>query len=101
MSNSAPSRPPRPDAGVAARVEELLREQLGELGVRVSALEPHEIAAGMSCEIGDDNSLTYSWKGVPLLHVSPEIIRRDGEDVVRWRMFTRDDPETGPDPATT
>ena len=85
--------PPKPDARVAARVEELLREQLAERGVALSELTPADIATGMDCAIAPDNSMTYYWQNEPILHVVPERIRADGEDIVRWRMFTRDDTE--------
>lgn len=80
---------PKPNADVARRVEELLREQLGEIGVNAARLEPHEIAAGMACNVGPDNSMTYFWRGEPLLRIVPE--QSDGG--VAWRMFTRDDNE--------
>ena len=85
--------PPKPDARVAARVEELLREQLAERGVALGELTPADIATGMDCAIAPDNSMTYYWQNEPILHVVPERIRADGEDIVRWRMFTRDDTE--------
>ncbi len=82
----------RPDARVARRIEELLREQLGERGVDPAALAPHEIAAHMLCQMEDDGSMTSVWTGEPLLFVTPETIRRGEERSTLWRMFTRDDP---------
>ena len=76
----------RPTPEVAARIEELLREELLELGENPATLRPEEIAADMRCEVQDDYSMTYSWKGLPILHVQPET----DEDGVRWRMFTRE-----------
>ncbi|MBQ2516378.1 MAG: hypothetical protein II543_03865 [Desulfovibrio sp.] len=85
--------PPKPDARVAARVEELLREQLAERGVALRELTPADIATGMDCAIAPDNSMTYYWQNEPIHQVVPERLRADGEDIVRWRMFTRDDAE--------
>lgn len=76
---------------VAARVEELLREQLEEMGVDISKLEPHVISENMRCDVYPDESMVYSWKDTQLLRVVPE---KDEEGlVVRWRMFTKDDTE--------
>ena len=75
---------------VAQRIEELLREQLEELGVDVSALEPHEIAANMRCDIWPDQTLLYAWKEAPILRVVPE---RYDDGTVQWRMFTNDGKE--------
>lgn len=91
------SNAPKPNLQVAARVEELLREQLEELGVNPRALAPEDIAAQMHCHIAPDNSMTYLWKGTPILYVTPEKRQRNGEDSVLWRMFTKDDlPEPSP-----
>ena len=73
---------------VAARVEELLREQLSELGVEVAQLQPHEIAEHMKCDVFSDDSMIYYWKGEPLLRVEPEP-SDDGN--THWRMYTKDD----------
>ncbi|SIO34677.1 hypothetical protein [Halodesulfovibrio marinisediminis] len=73
---------------VAARVEELLREQLSELGIEVSKLEPHVIAENMKCDVFSDDSMIYYWKGDPILRVMPES-SEDG--TTSWRMFTKDD----------
>lgn len=77
------------DAGVAARVEELLREQLQELGEELENLPPHLIQEHMHCEVFPDQSMIYAWKELPILRVVPE---RTATGVL-WRMFTRD--ETG------
>ncbi|MCH5277301.1 MAG: hypothetical protein J1E80_05635 [Desulfovibrionaceae bacterium] len=91
-SGDARSRPaPRPTPAVARRVEELLREQLFELGVNPAKLSPRDIAEGMLCRIAPDNSLTYEWQGRPLLHVTPELKNGPEGESVLWRMFTRDD----------
>lgn len=82
---------PRPTPEVARRVEELLREQLFELGVNPASLSPRDIAEGMLCRIAPDNSLTYEWRGRPLLYVTPEPRRGPEGESVLWRMFTRDD----------
>ncbi len=82
---------PKPNLQVAARVEELLREQLEELGVNPRTLAPEDIAARMHCQIAPDNSLTYLWQGRPILYVTPEKKQCNGEESVIWRMFTRDD----------
>lgn len=74
---------------VAARVEELLREQLEELGETPADLEPHMIIRNMRCEVHPDQSMIYAWKDIPLLRVVPERT----SDGVRWRMFTRDEGE--------
>ena len=78
------------DNGVARRVEELLREQLLELGEDPDTLAPHLIMQGMHCEVYPDKSMVYSWKDLPILRVVPE---KTGNGTL-WRMFTRDD---GPD----
>lgn len=78
----------RPTPAVAARVEELLREELLALGEHPARLAPDQIAAHMVCEVQDDYSLTYIWKGTPILHARPEA----DADGVTWRMFTREDP---------
>ena len=83
---------PRPNLQVAARVEELLREQLEELGVNPRKLAPEDIAAHMHCHLAPDGSMTYLWKGEPMLHVMPEkLVDENGETSVLWRMFTKDD----------
>ena len=93
-----PDHAPRPNLQVAARVEELLREQLEELGVNPRSLTPEEIASHMHCHIAPDNSMTYLWKGEPILYITPEIKMRDGEESVLWRMFTKDDIPGFPHP---
>ena len=91
MPNSQ-ERIPRPNLQVAARVEELLREQLEELGVNPRKLAPEDIAANMHCHLAPDGSMTYIWKGEPMLHVMPEkLMDENGEESVLWRMFTKDD----------
>ena len=84
---------PRPTPEVARRVEELLREQLFEAGVNPAALSPQDIAEGMLCRVAPDNSLTYIWRGEPLLYVTPELKTGPEGESVLWRMFTRDDME--------
>ena len=79
------------DKGVAARVEELLREQLLELGEDPDTLAPHVIMQGMQCEVYPDQSMVYIWRDIPILRVLPE----PTPDGVMWRMFTREDkPES-------
>ena len=73
----------------AARVEELLREQLLELGEDPASLAPHLIMQNMQCEVYPDESMVYIWKDIPILRVVPE--RTDTG--VMWRMFTRDEGE--------
>ena len=73
----------------AARVEELLREQLLELGEDPATLAPHLIMQNMQCEVYPDDSMVYVWKDIPILRVVPE--RTDTG--VMWRMFTRDEGE--------
>jgi hypothetical protein len=77
---------------VAARVEELLREQLEDLGENPGAIDAHAIAAHMRCEIWPDDTMIYIWKETPILRVSSEQ-HEDGS--VTWRMFTRDDEGDG------
>ena len=85
---------PRPNLQVAARVEELLREQLEELGVNPRKLAPEEIAANMHCHLAPNGSMTYLWKGEPMLHITPEkLVDENGAESVLWRMFTKDDME--------
>ena len=57
------------DKGVAARVEELLREQLLELGEDPASLAPHLIMQNMQCEVYPDESMVYIWKDIPILRV--------------------------------
>ena len=91
MQNSQ-EQAPRPNLQVAARMEELLREQLEELGVNPRKLAPETIAANMHCHLAPDGSMTYLWKGEPMLHVMPEkLVDENGEESVLWRMFTKDD----------
>lgn len=59
------------DKGVAARVEELLREQLLELGEDPASLAPHLIMQNMQCEVYPDESMVYIWKDIPILRVAP------------------------------
>ncbi len=77
----------KPTPEVAQRIEEILREQLEELGVKVKKLSPDEISANMKCHIGPDNSLSYFWKNVAILDVIPERT----ENGIYWRMFTKED----------
>ena len=77
---------------VAARVEELLREQLEELGENPSAIDAHEIAAHMLLVIFSEYTLIYIWKETPILRVSSE---QHDDGSVTWRMFTRDDEGDG------
>ena len=87
---------PRPNIQVAARVEELLREQLEERGVNPRTLSPEEIAANMHCHLAPNGSMTYLWKGEPMLHITPEkLVDENGAESVLWRMFTKDDMEPG------
>ena len=58
MPQNAPA--PRPNLQVAARVEELLREQLEELGVNPRTLAPEDIAANMHFSQKHNN--TYDQK---------------------------------------
>ena len=88
---------PKPNLQVAARVEELLREQLEERGINPRTLPPEDIAANMKCYIAPDNSMTYLWKNEPSLYVTPEKREQDGETSVLWRMFTKDDMPSSPD----
>lgn len=81
--------PPKPDMNVMRRVEELLREQLAAMGEDPDMLPPHFISEHMRCGVHAGGSLSYSWKGLPLLDVDPELMP-DGS--VRWRFFTRDTP---------
>ena len=91
MPNSQ-EQAPRPNLQVAARVEELLREQLEELGVNPRKLAPEDIAANMHCHLAPNGSMTYLWKGEPMLHVTPEkLVDESGAESVLWRMFTKDD----------
>ena len=84
-----PENCPRPDAHVAKRVEELLQEQLYEMGIDVKKLNPDEIAKSMKCHVAPDNSMTYFWKNHALLDIVPET----KDDSIIWRMFTKDDNE--------
>ena len=70
---------------LVARVEELLREELTELGEDVRALTPADYAQHMACRVFPDESMVYAWKGLDILRVKPETLE-DGS--LRWRMFT-------------
>lgn len=87
---------PKPNLQVAARVEELLREQLEERGVKPRKLSPEDIAQGMTCHLSPDGSMTYFWKEEPILYITPERREKDGEASVLWRMFTKDDTPLSP-----
>ncbi len=78
---------PKPTPDVARRVEELLREQLYEMGEDVAHLTADAINSKMQCFLETDGSMTYYWDGFPILFVTPEV----REDSVMWRMFTRDE----------
>ena len=77
----------KPTPEVAVRVEELLREQLFERGIKIIELAPEKIKKSMECHIAPDQSMTYFWDNEALLHVVPE----KQDDAVLWRMFTKDD----------
>lgn len=81
--------PPRPGLDVMQRVEELLREQLKELGEDPDRIQPHEFSRHMRCGVHSSGALSYAWKGTPVLDVVPES-QADGG--VSWRFFTRDTP---------
>lgn len=83
------SKQHKPDVQAMQRIEELLREQLLAFGVDVSILAPHDITAGMHCAVYPDGSLSYSWKGHPLLSVEPE---EQVDGGVIWRFFTNPEP---------
>lgn len=72
---------------VAARIEELLYEQLEELGEDPKTLSPHLISQYMHCEVYPDYSMVYSWKNFPILRV----IQEKTSTGIRWRMFTREE----------
>lgn len=76
----------RPPPELAQRIEELLREELLELGENPAQIEAHHIAANMRCALGPDNSMTYSWKDTEILRVFPD----STETGLVWRMFTRE-----------
>ena len=79
----------KPDKQIMHRVEELLREQLEELGIDIASLPPERIAESMHCAVYPSGLLCYSWQGRPLLDVEPEELS-DGS--LRWRFFTRENP---------
>ena len=81
--------PPKPGLDVMRRVEELLREQLVELGEDPDRIKPHEFSEHMRCGVHPSGALSYVWKGTPVLDVDPEL--QEG-GIVRWRFFTRDTP---------
>lgn len=70
---------------LVARIEELLREQLLELGEDIASLAPHEYAAHMHCRVFPDQTMIYTWKGVDILKVVPEALAGGG---TCWRMYT-------------
>lgn len=70
---------------LVARIEELLREELVDLGEDVRALTPADYAEHMTCRVFPDESMVYAWKNLDILRVKPET-QEDGS--TRWRMFT-------------
>lgn len=80
---------PRPGIDVMRKVEELLRDEMMQLGVDIGKLQPHEIAQGMHCGVHSDGSMSYMWKGAPILDVEPE---KQPDGNIIWRFFTRDTP---------
>ena len=64
--------------------------ELEELGVNPRKLAPEDIAANMHCHLAPDGSMTYLWKGEPMLHVMPEkLVDENGEESVLWRQRDR------------
>ncbi len=70
---------------LVARIEELLRAELADLGEDVRALKPEDYARYMNCKVFADKSMVYSWKGLDILRVKPESL---AGGAVHWRMFT-------------
>ena len=71
-----------------ARIEELLKEQISELGENPAELQSHEYAEHMRCEVHNDGSMVYLWREMPILRVVPE---KTQKGTTIWRMFTQDD----------
>lgn len=71
------------------QVEALLREELTLRGEDPDNIPPHVIAGHMQCGVHKSGSLSYVWKGEPILDVDPEL-QEDGS--IRWRFFTRNTP---------
>jgi len=71
-----------------ARIEELLKEQISELGESPADIQSHEYAEHMRCEVHNDGSMVYLWRDMPILRVVPEK-NKDGKTY--WRMFTQDE----------
>ncbi len=75
----------KPDKATLMRIEELLHEQLQELGEDLDKLPAHEIGKNMVCGVDAHGALTYAWKGMPILDVVPE---KSPDGKVKWRFFT-------------
>ncbi|MBQ4132880.1 MAG: hypothetical protein IJD04_03995 [Desulfovibrionaceae bacterium] len=71
-----------------ARVEELLKEQITELGEDPAAIAPQDYAAHMHCEVHSDGTMVYIWREMPILRLVPE---KTPQGTVYWRMFTQDE----------
>ncbi len=71
-----------------ARVEELLKEQISELGEDPGTLSPHDYATHMRCEVHNDGSMVYIWREMPILRLVP--VKTDN-GTLYWRMFTQDE----------
>ena len=71
-----------------AKIEQLLIEQIAELGENPAEIAPHDYAAHMRCEVHSDGSMVYIWREMPILRVVPE---KTESGTIYWRMFTQDD----------
>lgn len=71
-----------------ARIEELLKEQISELGENPSEIQNHEYAKHMRCEVYNNGTMVYLWRDMPILRVVPE---KTEEGTTCWRMYTQDE----------
>ena len=71
-----------------ARIEELLKEQIAELGENPDEIENHEFVSQMRCEVHNDGTMVYFWRGMPILRLVPE---KGDEGTTYWRIFTQEE----------
>lgn len=93
-NDTSSSPAPKPDATIMLQVEELLKERLLALGVNPAEIAPHEISRDMHCSVYPDGSLCYSWKGEPLIALSPEPLANGQSERERTWSFSTWDKDT-------
>ncbi len=71
-----------------AKIEELLKEQISELGENPDEIEGHEFAGQMRCEVHNDGTMVYFWRGMPILRLVSE---KSEEGTTYWHIFTQEE----------